>query len=298
MMIKRIVYLIFIALLLLSGYKFYQSISTSNKLNKALKLAHSKNYQDWKKAIDILEKDPQKWSSELYTLYEKVAQMAMAKQNWAEAVYYLKKALKVKPGDPSATLDLAISTANLGKATGNQTLVKEAFELYRKSASLMPDNPLPYYGMGILKFWFWDNSPESKLEGIKWLKEAIEKDPSFVRGYLALARAYYEVEDIPHALETYKKVLEILPPHGSKTAQVYLNIYRIYRELQKQTEEAYQKEELSPSIAGEDLEVKKLEALKKAYKADPSNPDVIKALQEEGIRKGTNQRWFQKRKSF
>ncbi len=263
-MLKRIVYLFLIAILLFSGYKAYTAFAHESKISKAIKLSHSKNLEDWKKAIEVFEKDPKRWGEELYRLYTRIAQTAMANENWSEAIFYLKKALKVKPGDPFVTLDLAIATANLGKAMGNHTLFKESFKLYRKSSSKIPDSPLPYYGMGILKFWFWDNSTESKKEGITYLEKALQIDPSFERGYFALARAYYEFGDIANAVRVYRELLEILPPTGSKTARVYLNLYQIYDEL--------------------DNTVKKLEYLKKAYKADPSNPDVLKILEKEGIK--------------
>ena len=69
-------------------------------------------------------------------------------------------------------------------------------------------------------------------EGIAELERVLELRKSYYDAYLALARAYYQLNDLRTSLNYYKELKKILPSSSELVLSVEKNIEKIYNEME------------------------------------------------------------------
>lgn len=188
---------------------------------KAERLYRSRTPADWEKALVLYKKlGEDAYLEKIYNLHRRLVNYYMSEKMWNKALQHNKEALNIKPEDPLAWTDMGIIRANLGDYAG-------ALQAYEKAIALDPSNPLPYYGAGLLYFYKLND----KNKGVEFLRKSVAVDSLFLRGYLALARVSYELEDYAVCLDYYRQALKLMPTKGHKTAQVYYNMGLVYRTI-------------------------------------------------------------------
>jgi|GEM_PF-452754 len=175
--ISTLVVVLVVLILLLSGCQYMDKLKARDQLNKGVKSFRAKQYnQAIESFTKALELDP-----ELHIVYEYLG-MAYMKQyipgqdeTAAKAILAFQKALEIEPKNVNALLRLARAYYTTGK-------LDEAAQCYEQIHNeIDPQNPMPLFGIGLIK---WDEAKniigdngqraETLFEEVKKAQETVE----------------------------------------------------------------------------------------------------------------------------
>lgn len=125
----------------------------------------------------------------------------MKNENVNKAENMLKKVVEINPNDAMAWC----YHAELQVLTGN---VHEAAREYVIAQTIQPDNPRPFYKMGVL--YDLSNNTGSAHE---YYTKAMRADPTYVRAFIARATLALKQGDIPAAISDYGLLVEANPSY-------------------------------------------------------------------------------------
>jgi TolB-like protein len=171
---------------------------------------------------------------------------------------------------------------------GRPTTNLEAYDLYLQAKPLVLTPS-------------WDNArqKEIKLEAIKFLEEAVRKDPGFTAAYCLLARAHddlyhYQIDKTPErralADAAVTEAVKLEPNNPEVHLAAAYHLYESYRDYERAKVEVVLAQQALPNSSealwlsarindrqGHPAEA--IKALEKAYSMDPRNRDILERLE-------------------
>ena len=116
-------------------------------------------------------------------------------------------------------------------------------------------------------------------EGLKFLKLALEKDPSNPDIYFAMGTLYEKLGDQEKALERYKKTLEFDPEYFSAWYNIGALHFNTAVEMYDQANSLENPKEYQAARKNADEELKKAqEPMEKAHEINPKDPSCLETL--------------------
>jgi tetratricopeptide (TPR) repeat protein len=137
--------------------------------------------------------------------YEKNADVAGNRGEWAAAAEYLRKAVALAPTRASPRHKLGTALFYMGDRRG-------AFEQFHEAVRLSPTFAAAHYALGVLH----EEAGEHQL-AIASFSAAIKSDPVYVDARLGLADALRRSGQLAQSLSEYERILTIDP--GASRAQ-------------------------------------------------------------------------------
>jgi len=175
-----------------------------------------------------------KYVNELSNIYYKLGFAYQNDKNWDRAIDAFQKALKYGKDPASCHYNLAVVYGNRGKDTGDGKDTALSEKHYRLALEKNPAFSDARYGLGILLFYEKNN----KEEGLALMRQLVEKNRDYIRGYFALGKFYYEMDRPERALAVYEALYAQLERRSDRVEEVRLykqqcreNIDRLMREL-------------------------------------------------------------------
>ena len=155
--------------------------------------------------------------------YEKNADVAGNRGEWAAAAEYLKKAVALAPTRASPRHKLGTALFYLHDRRG-------AFEQFQEAVRLSPDFAAAHYALGVMH-----EETGQHHQAIESYTTALEADPAHIGARLGLANELRRSEQPRAALSEYERILRIDPGlakarFGYAVALIRLNRYRDARD--------------------------------------------------------------------
>ena len=110
---------------------------------------------------------------------------------------------------------------NARRAAGDQGSAERA---YQRALEVDPQHPDALNGLGVLLV-----QRRAHSEAVELFKRALARDPGFHEARLNLGIAYQEGGDTVRAAETYRQLLTVTPPAGSRERQAAQELLRQLR---------------------------------------------------------------------
>ena len=123
------------------------------------------------------------------------------KENFADAIRYLRLAITYQPSDVVLKLHLA-------NALKSQKLFAEAIEILQQALQAKPDYVAALNNLGTV-YYAQGNFPAA----ISAFQSVIEKEPQFIDAYYNLGLALGKQQEWPKAITTYQQLLNLSPSH-------------------------------------------------------------------------------------
>ena len=134
---------------------------------------------------------------------------------WLEALSPLRTALRLSPSETKSEITPILADALFGAAVHEFTLghFKESVQFFREALDLQPESgtvkgelfkALLALGGALL-------SKGKTTEAIAAFSDAVKLDPTIFKGYLGLARAYFQNRDFKEAIRAAGNALRISP---------------------------------------------------------------------------------------
>jgi tetratricopeptide (TPR) repeat protein len=180
---------------------------------------------DWERAERLLaeEIDRQPKSGELLAL---IARIFFVDAKPLNAAIALKKADAIAPLDPELRFTLALAYVRLGR---NDWARPELERLAR----VHPDNPEYRYWLGRL-----DYDAGKYAEAISRFKEALARDPQFMRAHDNLGLCYEALDDPDEAIGHYREAIRLNRQAPAKSPWPPTNLGILLREREEWNEAA------------------------------------------------------------
>ena len=123
------------------------------------------------------------------------------RENYADAINYLEKAIKYEPSNSILQLHLA----NVLKAQG---LFNQAADILQKAIAHNPNYAPALNNLGTVLY------AQGKLkDAVITYRRVIEIEPNFIDAYYNLGLAFVKLNQLDNAIETYQKLLQLSPKH-------------------------------------------------------------------------------------
>lgn len=170
------------------------SINIKDKVNIAIELQQSGQFDEAEKLYtEILKTDPN--NTDVLNLY---GLLNYQKNNIADAIFYIKKAIELKPD--------AYFYENLGRIYFDCEKIEMAINTYKKALELEP------YSFSVL-FNLASAYKKNKQfkDSIATYKDALIFEPDYADIYFNLGNIYEEIGDTSEAINYYKKAVEYNP---------------------------------------------------------------------------------------
>lgn len=213
---------------------FFSCGELDRTFSRAKKLSASRDPKDWEKAIAEYQKiiDYKVEAREKQgLLYRKLGDRFLALERWNDAIENYKKAIEVMPAYAYLYHQLALAYGQLIKlavdSAERENLIKNTYENYIKALRLQDDYIDVRYGLGILYFYYMDRREEA-IAQMNWI---LQREKKNIKAMFALARFYYELDDLKTSLEYYQKLVSLLPKGSPELKNCRDNITRILEEL-------------------------------------------------------------------
>ena len=147
---------------------------------------------------------------------EDLASQRMKRDQYAEAIELLRKALELRPENDG-------SWASLGYCYKRVKLLEEAVEAYRKAVSLRPDSYFVWVSLADAY-----QSMDLNDQAIEACREAIRIKPDLNHAWIDLGRTYSKSGEHDRALEALREAIRLNPDfpfawHSLGTAYVWKN---------------------------------------------------------------------------
>ncbi len=202
--------------------------------NRAKKESKSTKVEDWEKSVKDYDKViAMKINAAEYQalVYRKLGKYSMKYDHWNDALRYYKLAAKILPNEGVLHSKIGVCYSQLSRSETDETkkmkLIKAAEKEYEVALKLSPKLIDPYYGLGIINFYVYQNY----MKGIKYMAKVLSIDPKNIDAHFALGRFYYEIGEPGKALEFYKALLSLVPEKAPRYKRVKENISKIYSQL-------------------------------------------------------------------
>ncbi len=170
---------------------------------------------------EILKEAP-----ELYQIKINVANCYLKAGDYDKAIEFYQKALediKKKGGLESDRRAASRALSGLGEAWLGKGDLQKAFQYFKKSVELLPEDEVAAYNVGVILF----NNMKTE-EAIKYFQLAVKIKPDWPKPYKKLGYAYINKGDYARALEAFKKYLELNPQAPDKS-----EVLSVMEELKK-----------------------------------------------------------------
>ena len=210
-------------------------ISCSNKISKLVsegdKYVDSQDEKELLKAVSSYKKAINakiEAGDKIVYVYKRLGDLYMRRNMWNNAIDSYKQAIDYIPDKAIVHHNLALCYANKASFFEKPEFYKLALIEYRMAIKIDNGRHTSHYGLGILLF-FKMNRHE---EGIRELEKVLELRKNYYDAYLALGRAYYQLNDLRVSLNYYKELKKILPSSSELVLSVEKNIEKIYNEME------------------------------------------------------------------
>ncbi|HPJ35524.1 MAG TPA: tetratricopeptide repeat protein [Spirochaetota bacterium] len=160
--------------------------------------------------------------SENNDIYYYLARTHEENRNYSMAISYYKKYYKF-----SKQTDILV---HVGYLYGSQKKYSRAYEYFRKSSELDPENPSPYFFMGLVEIW-----EEKYRDAGENIRKAIARKDNEETYYFYLAVTSEKLGDADGAILNLRKAIKYNP----SSARAYNYLGYIYAEKNKNIDEAF-----------------------------------------------------------
>jgi tetratricopeptide (TPR) repeat protein len=159
----------------------------------------------WKNGITIFKRAIRVTDKEYPSLsiaYTNLGDILSAKRKTGEAIFYYKKAIKLKPGYAEAHY-------NLGNALFFEREAEEAIPHYKEAIKLKPDYAEAHYNLGNIL-----SAKQKTGEAISHYKEAIKLKPDYAKAHHNLGNALFFEREAEEAIPHYKEAIKLKPDYA------------------------------------------------------------------------------------
>lgn len=169
----------------------------------------------------------QKIAKQLSNGADEIADVKERSKQIQEALSYSERALEISPKNPECLLSMAVCYGKLAKLVDNATKVEYSRRVKKYAEEALAVDPKYDWAHHVLGCWNYEVAliggptrvaarllygglpPASCKEAIKHLEKAIELNPKVPAHYVELGYAYLANGDKNHAVEQWKRSLEI-----------------------------------------------------------------------------------------
>lgn len=191
-------------------------------MRRNYKSMEDRTIQNIKDKISDLEKEQIKdvaTTNRLAEQYALLGRIFLEKKLWNQSIDCYLNSEKYGGNGAPVMYALALAYANRGFENSSEDDFAKAEEYYRKSLNKEPGYDDAMYGLGVLMYYHRNN----KEEGLKLISELAMKNPAHYPARFALARFYYENNELQRSLQEYQQLQQDLDRLPASAA---INEYR------------------------------------------------------------------------